>query len=155
MTGFICNLCNDFQAAAAKFVPRVRFIGKSTQDHIDSLGSDSWWLRWKRVCLQCRRRRFNPWVRKILWREWQPTPVFLTAESHGQRSLVGYTPWGGYTELDTTERLTPSLISYQKWRIMTKAEELRSALCLVGVRAPSHHTFCSAPCPPLHISMST
>ena len=34
---------------------------------------------------------FNPWVRKILWRrEWQPTPVFLPAESHGQRSLVGY-----------------------------------------------------------------
>ena len=39
---------------------------------------------------QCRRPRFNPWVGKIPWRrEWQPTPVFLSGESHGQRSLVG------------------------------------------------------------------
>ena len=29
------------------------------------------------------------------WRRaWQPTPVFLPGESHGQRSLVGYSPWG-------------------------------------------------------------
>ena len=35
----------------------------------------------------------------------QPTPVFLPGESHGQRSLEGYTPWG-CKELDTTERLT-------------------------------------------------
>ena len=39
--------------------------------------------------------RFSPWVRKILWRrKWQPTPVFLPGEFHGQRSLVGYSPWG-------------------------------------------------------------
>ena len=38
---------------------------------------------------------FNPWVRKIPWRkEWQPTLVFLPGEVHGQRSLVGYSPWG-------------------------------------------------------------
>ena len=37
----------------------------------------------------------HPWVRKIPWRrDWQPTPVFLPRESHGQRSLVGYSPWG-------------------------------------------------------------
>ena len=35
---------------------------------------------------------------------WQPTPVFLPRESHGGRSLVGYSPWGG-KESDTTERL--------------------------------------------------
>ena len=46
---------------------------------------------------------FDPWVRKILWRrEWQPTPVFLSGESHGQRSLAGYNPWG-HKESDTTE----------------------------------------------------
>ena len=40
---------------------------------------------------------------KIPWRrEWQPTPVFLPGESHGQRSLVGYSPWG-CKESDTTE----------------------------------------------------
>ena len=37
--------------------------------------------------------RFDPWVRKIPWRRaWQPTPVFFPGESHGQRSLDGYSP---------------------------------------------------------------
>ena len=36
-----------------------------------------------------RRHGFDPWVRKIWRRRWQPTPVFLTWKSHGQRSLVG------------------------------------------------------------------
>ena len=48
---------------------------------------------------------FHPWVRKIPWRRaWQPTPVFLLGESHGRRSLEGYSP-GGHKESDTTERL--------------------------------------------------
>ena len=38
-------------------------------------------------------------------REWLPTPVFLPGEFHGQRSLVGYSPWG-CKESDTTEQLT-------------------------------------------------
>ena len=38
---------------------------------------------------------FDPWVGKIPGsRKWQPTPVFLPGNSHGQRSLVGYSPWG-------------------------------------------------------------
>ena len=41
-------------------------------------------------------------------RKWQPTPVFLPGESHGQRSLVGYSPWG-CKEVDTTEAETPIL----------------------------------------------
>ena len=45
-------------------------------------------------------------VRKILWRrELQPTPVFLPQEFHGQRSLVGYCPWG-HKELDMSEWIT-------------------------------------------------
>ena len=37
---------------------------------------------------------FNPWVGKMSWRrKWQPIPVFLSGESHGQRSLVDYSPW--------------------------------------------------------------
>ena len=66
-----------------------------------------WWLRQWRICLQCRRPGFDPWVRKIPWRrEWQPTPGFSPGESHGQRSLVGYSP-RGHKELGTTEPLTP------------------------------------------------
>ena len=64
-----------------------------------------WWPRWQRICLPCRRHRFCPWVRKILWRrEWLPTPVFLPGKSHKWRSLVGCSPWGRKV-LDTTERL--------------------------------------------------
>ena len=43
-----------------------------------------------------------PWRRK-----WRPTPVFLPGEVHGQRNLVGYSPWD-CKELDTIERLTLS-----------------------------------------------
>ena len=52
------------------------------------------------------RRGFSPWVWKIPWRRaWQPTPVFLPGESHGERSLVGYSPWG-CKESDVTEWLS-------------------------------------------------
>ena len=55
---------------------------------------------------QCRRHRFNPWVGKISWRrKWQPTLIFLPGKSHGQRSLLGYSPWGR-KQLDSTERLS-------------------------------------------------
>ena len=58
------------------------------------------------ICLQSRRYRkqgFDYWVRKIPWRRaWQPTPVFLPGESHGQRNPASYNPQG-YTESDTTE----------------------------------------------------
>ena len=62
-----------------------------------------WWLR---ICLQFRRPRFKPWVRKIPWRrEWQPTSALLPRECHRQSSLAGYSPWD-LKELDTTEWLT-------------------------------------------------
>ena len=49
---------------------------------------------------------FDSWVGKIPWRrEWLPTPVFCPGEFHGQKSLVGCSPWG-HKELDTTERLS-------------------------------------------------
>ena len=53
------------------------------------------WFSGKESACQCRRRGFEPWVRKTSWRrKWQPTAVFLPGESHGQRSLGGYSPWG-------------------------------------------------------------
>ena len=49
---------------------------------------------------------FDLWVGKIPWRRaWHCTPVFLPGESHGQRSLVGSSPWG-HKGSDTTERLS-------------------------------------------------
>ena len=54
-----------------------------------------------RICLQCQRSWFDPWVGRIPWRrEWQPTPVLLPGEFHRRRSLMG--PWGR-KELDTAE----------------------------------------------------
>ena len=62
-----------------------------------------WRLRWSGIHLQCRRLGFVPWVGRIPWRrEWLFTPVFLPGESHGQRRLAGYSPWG-HKELDMTE----------------------------------------------------
>ena len=53
-----------------------------------------------------RSHRFNPWVRKIPWRRaWQPTALFLPGESHGQKTLVGYSLWG-LKQSDTTEWLS-------------------------------------------------
>ena len=61
--------------------------------------------RGKEHASQCRRHKqhgFNPWVWKIPWRRaWQPTSVFLPRESHGQRRLAGYSPWG-HKESDMT-----------------------------------------------------
>ena len=49
----------------------------------------------KETACRWRRRGFDPWVRKFPWRrKWLSTPVFLPGKSHGQRSLVGYSPWG-------------------------------------------------------------
>ena len=44
-------------------------------------------------CKRPKRHKFDPWIRKIPWRRaWLPIPVFLPRESHGQRSLPGYSP---------------------------------------------------------------
>ena len=73
----------------------------------------------KRICLQCRRCRrcsFDPWVGKISWRrKWQFIPVLLPGRSHGQRNLVGYSPWGG-------KRAEHDLVTeqQQRWQCATR-----------------------------------
>ena len=55
---------------------------------------------------------FDPRIRKISWRrKQQPTPVFLPGQSHEQRSLAGYSPWGR-KESDMTEH---ACVHHQKW----------------------------------------
>jgi len=54
----------------------------------------SWWLSGKESICQCRRLRFDPWVRKMPWRrKLQPTPVFLPEKSHGQRNPMDREAW--------------------------------------------------------------
>ena len=69
---------------------------------------------------ETKRHGIDPWAMKIPWRKaWQPTPVFLPGESHGQRSLEGYGPWG-HKELETTERL-----STHTWKCPFPASSVR------------------------------
>ena len=69
-----------------------------------------------------------PWRRK-----WQPTPVFLPGESHGQRSLAGYSPWHR-KETDTTEQLTLLLSSSRGWdpRALSQVTTLLARSCAGG-----------------------
>ena len=63
-----------------------------------------WWLGGKESACNAVDTGLIPWVTEIPWRrKWQPTPVFLPGESHGQRNLAGYSPWGR-KELDMTEQ---------------------------------------------------
>ena len=63
-------------------------------------------LSWKRICLQCVRHGFDPWVGKVPWRrERPPIPVFWPGEFHGL-----YSPWGR-KESDTTAQLSLSLFN--------------------------------------------
>ena len=74
---------------------------------------------------------FDPWGGKIPWRRaWQPTPVFLPGESHGQRSLEGYGPWG-CKELDITEQLN-TLASMQ-------CTKLRLDFIYIYIYTPGDH----------------
>ena len=92
-----------------------------------------WWLRGQSVCIQCGRPGFDPWVGKIPWRrKWQSTPVFLPGESHGRRSLVGYSPWGR-KESDTTEQLHLHLHLVLKQPVFDPPS---SPLCLHSIHPP-------------------
>ena len=54
-----------------------------------------WQLSSKESACQCRRHALDPWIREIPWRrKWQPTPLFVHGEFHGQKGLVGYSPQG-------------------------------------------------------------
>ena len=66
----------------------VRFLGREDPLKGQAIHSSTpglpLWLSWYRICLQCGRPGFDPWVEKIPWRrERLPTPVFWPGESHG------------------------------------------------------------------------
>ena len=60
----------------------------------------------KESTCQCKRQGFDSWVEEIPWkRKWQTTSVFLPGKFHGQRRLVGYSPWG-HQAFDMSEQLS-------------------------------------------------
>ena len=72
-----------------------------------------------------KRCRFDPWVWEIPWRKkWLPTPVFLSGESHGQRSLMGYSPWG-HKELNMNEGQSMTAL-----RVGRREKDFLCKLCL-------------------------
>ena len=77
---------------------------------------------------------FDPWLRNIPWKKkWQPTSVFLPGESHGQRSLEVYSPWG-CKQLDMTEQLTTAffLLSLQELRVSQEDRMIHRHLSLTA-----------------------
>ena len=87
-------------------------------------------------CRRCKRLGFHPWVRKIPWRrKRQPTPVFLPGESHGQRSMAGYSPqvtksrtWLKQLSTSTYKacRLTSLLLYNLKARVFVWSKDILS-----------------------------
>ena len=69
--------------------------------------ANNWlWLQFTCQCKRCKRCGLDPWVEKISRsRKRQPSPVFSPGKSHGQKSLVGYSPWG-HKDSDMTEPLS-------------------------------------------------
>ena len=94
----------------------MRMCGAGKEQYITCIITGHTLIVYKLFLLQCGRPGFNPWVGKISWRrKWQPTPVFLPGKSHGQRNLVGYSPWGR-KESDTTERVCSLYSLFFLWR---------------------------------------
>ena len=97
-----------------------------------------WWYSGKESAFQCRRCRFDPWVRKIPWRKkWQPTPIFLPGRSHGQRSQAGYIVHGATKELDWTEWLNnkQNTSGFKKIRALPEFQ-LRSGNTVIHTQIP-------------------
>ena len=101
---------------------RDQVIGLSRINHIVYWCFPSGGASGKESTCQCKKQGSNPWIRKIPWRRaWLPSPVFLPGESHGQRSLAGYSP-RGRKESDTTEaneRTHRSWLSFMESEIMS------------------------------------
>ena len=72
----VLSPCSSIHLSIPSFTPKICIEGKY------SITGLPWWLRWQRICLQCGRPGFDPWVGKIPWRRaWPPTLVFLLGES--------------------------------------------------------------------------
>ena len=86
---------SNFRLKSQIFWGKCECISWSSPENQEKKGGLPWWLSGIEFTCQCRRCRFDPWVKNIPWRrKWQPTPVFLPGKSHGHRSLADYSPWG-------------------------------------------------------------
>ena len=87
------------------YINHALFIARVRKNHISTSWKQLFFMNHTGLLGggRCKRHGFDPWIRKIYWRRaWQPTPIFLPGEFHGERSLVDYSLWG-HNELDMTE----------------------------------------------------
>ena len=94
----------------------------------------------KESTCECRIHEFDHWVRKIPWkRKWQPPPVFLPWKSHGQRNLVGCSPWC-LKESDMTEWVSTVTDGWtpRKWSPNSWLNYICKAFCILVPNYPSN-----------------
>ena len=91
-------------------------------------------------CRRCKRSGFDPWVKKIPWRRpWQPTPVFLPGESHGQKSLSVYSPSShkervGHNWSDLACIIIPKYWIFGLIKWVNTCKKLKQSLIIVNIR---------------------
>ena len=79
---------------------------------------------------------FDPWVGMIPWRRaWQLTPVFFPGESHGQRSLVGYSPWGRKQSDMTKATYHTRMQSIHTYKVYIYIQSMTSSHLLLGLHS--------------------
>ena len=109
--------------------------------HIWGLSRLPCWLRWLRICLQCRRPGFNPWVGKIPWgRVWQPTPVFLPGESPEDPGRLQYMG----SQRVGHDWVTKHSTAHEVYLWRSSAETTGDTLAIVGKY--QRETWASPPC---------
>ena len=117
------------QETPVQLLGREDSLEKRLATHSSILGFPLW-LSWERICLQCRRPGFHPWVGKIPWRrERLPTPVFCPGEL--------YSPWGR-KESDMTEWLSLSVA----WEGDCEPPWQTASLCAVWQPGRDSMCFC-------------
>ena len=129
------------------------FLGEDSVPFCDTGVLPRWLSDEKSAYRSCKRCGFNPWVRKIPWRrKWQPTPVFLPGGSHGQRSLVGYSPRGRRVSHDLMTKQEHTYLSIIRTRIQQEATQAERTGFEAGVRG--HSVLCSSPLFHLNINVT-
>ena len=127
IVGKLWRTLEIFESFVRYLFPRIPGSHGSSQVALVVKSQPARWKRWKRWGL-------DPWARKIPWRRaWQPIPVFLPGESHGQRSLAGYCSHC-CKDLDTTEATQhvrrhwftwDLLLFFSFWKIIVSWHEVR------------------------------